>query len=188
MSQKEHAGPGWRGTTILAVCKGGRTVIVGDGQVSAGATVMKARAKKVRMLADGKVVAGFAGATADAFALFERLEAKLERYPTQLARAAVELAKEWRTDRALRRLDAMLIVADAKTVLLLTGTGDVVEPDHGVVAIGSGGPYATAAARALYEYEDDPETLARKAMEITADICVYTNNELTIVTLDEAAS
>jgi len=173
----------WHGTTIVCVRKGGRVVIAGDGQVSAGATILKGNAKKVRRLAGGAVIVGFAGATADAFALFERLEQKLERFPAQLARACVELAKDWRTDRALRRLEAMLIVADKDETLLLTGSGDVLEPEHAVLAVGSGGNYALAAARALYEYESDPEAIARKAMEIAADICVYTNRSLTVETL-----
>jgi ATP-dependent HslUV protease, peptidase subunit HslV len=170
----------WHGTTIICVRKGGRVVIAGDGQVSAGATILKGNARKVRPLAGGAVIAGFAGATADAFALFERLEQKLERFPTQLARACVELAKDWRTDRALRRLEAMLIVADKDETLLLTGAGDVLEPEYPVIAVGSGGNFAYAAARALYDYDDDPEAIARKAMEIAADICVYTNRNLTV--------
>ncbi|WP_300551933.1 ATP-dependent protease subunit HslV [Maricaulis sp.] len=175
----------WRGTTILAVRKGGKLVLAGDGQVSIGPTVMKGNAKKVRRLAGGHVVAGFAGATADAFALFERLEGKLEQYPAQLARACVELAKDWRTDRYLRRLDAMLVVADKSATFLLTGAGDVLEPEDGVVAVGSGGNYALSAARAIYDYEADPELIARKAMEIAAKICVYTNENLTIEILEE---
>jgi len=171
---------GWRGTTILCVRKGGKVVIAGDGQVSAGATILKGNARKVRPLAGGSVIAGFAGATADAFALFERLEQKLERFPNQLARACVELAKDWRTDRALRRLDAMLIVADAKETYLLTGAGDVLDPEHKVMAVGSGGNFALAAARALYDRVDDAETIAREAMAIAADICVYTNTNLTV--------
>ncbi len=173
----------WRGTTILAVRKGKTVVVAGDGQVSFGPTVMKGNAKKVRRLADGKVVAGFAGSTADAFALFERLEAKLEQYPSQLARACVELAKDWRTDRYLRKLDAMLIVADTSATFLLTGAGDVLEPEHGVVAVGSGGNYATSAARALFDYEADPQVIVTKAMAIAAEICIYTNENLTIETL-----
>lgn len=173
----------WRGTTILAVRKNGRLVIAGDGQVSIGPTVMKGNAKKVRRLAGGQVVAGFAGATADAFALFERLEAKLEQYPSQLARACVDLAKDWRTDKYMRRLDAMLIVADAEATFLLTGAGDVLEPEDGVVAVGSGGNYALSAARALVDYEDDPEVIVRKAMDIAARICVYTNENLTVETI-----
>lgn len=174
----------WRGTTILAVRKDNRVVIAGDGQVSIGPTVMKGNAKKVRRLAGGHVVAGFAGATADAFALFERLEAKLEQYPSQLARACVELAKDWRTDRYMRRLEAMLVVADKDTTFLLTGAGDVLEPEDGVVAVGSGGNYALSAARAIYEYEADPEVIVRKAMDIAARICVYTNDNLTVETLE----
>lgn len=174
----------WRGTTILAVRKSGKLVLAGDGQVSIGPTVMKGNAKKVRRLATGNVVAGFAGATADAFALFERLEAKLEQYPSQLARACVDLAKDWRTDKYMRRLDAMLIVADSSATFLLTGAGDVLEPEDGVVAVGSGGNYALSAARALYEYEADPEVIARKAMDIAAKICVYTNDNLTVEVLD----
>jgi ATP-dependent HslUV protease subunit HslV len=173
----------WHGTTILCVRKGGKVVIAGDGQVSAGATILKGNARKVRKLGDGGVVVGFAGATADAFALFERLEQKLERFPSQLARACVELAKDWRTDRALRRLDAMLIVADTKETFLLTGAGDVLDPEHSVIAVGSGGNYALAAARALYDVMDDAEAIARKAMDIAADICVYTNRSLTVETL-----
>lgn len=174
----------WHGTTILCVRKNGKVVLAGDGQVSTGPTIMKGNARKVRPLANGAVIAGFAGATADAFALFERLEQKLERFPTQLARACVELAKDWRTDRALRRLDAMLIVADAKETFLITGAGDVLDPEHQVVAVGSGGNFALAAARALYEYEDNAETIARKAMAIAAEICVYTNGNLTVEMLD----
>lgn len=174
----------WHGTTILCVRKGGKVVLAGDGQVSAGPTILKGNARKVRPLADGSVLAGFAGATADAFALFERLELKLERYPTQLARACVELAKEWRTDRALRRLEAMLIVADRKETFLITGSGDVLDPEYPVVAVGSGGNFAHAAARALYDYIDDAEAIARKAMGIAAEICVYTNGNLTVEKLD----
>ena len=177
------ADPGWRGTTILAVRKGGKVVVAGDGQVSTGQTILKSNARKVRPLGDGKVIAGFAGATADALTLFERLESKLERFPTQLTRACVELAKDWRTDRALRRLEAMLIVADKDETLLLTGAGDVVDPEHDVIAVGSGGNYALAAARALYDHLDDAEAIARRAMDIAADICVYTNRTLTVETL-----
>ena len=176
--------PDWHGTTILAVRKNGRTVIAGDGQVSMGATVVKGAARKVRVLAGGRVVAGFAGATADAFTLIERLEAKLEQYPDQLARACVDLAKDWRTDKYLRRLEAMLLVADANTILTVTGVGDVLEPEHGVAAVGSGGNYALAAARALIDHSDlGAEEIARKAMAIAADICVYTNGNLTVETL-----
>ena len=177
--------PDWHGTTILAVRKGGKTVIAGDGQVSMGQTVVKGNARKVRTLAGGKVLAGFAGATADAFTLIERLEAKLEQYPDQLARAAVELAKDWRTDRYLRRLEAMLLVADKSVSLALTGNGDVLEPEHGVMAIGSGGNYALAAARALIDTDKSAEEIARKAMQIAGDICVYTNNNVILESIDE---
>ncbi len=174
---------GWHGTTILSVRKGGTVVIGGDGQVSIGQTVVKANARKVRRLAKGDVIGGFAGATADAFTLFERLEGKLEQYPGQLMRAAVELAKDWRTDRYLRRLEAMMIVADREVTLVLTGTGDVLEPEAGVTGIGSGGNYALAAARALLDGPLDAEAIVRKAMDIAADICVYTNRNVTIETL-----
>lgn len=173
----------WYGTTIISVRKDGRVVMAGDGQVSIGPTIMKGRAKKVRTLADGTILAGFAGATADAFTLFERLEAKLEKHPGQLTRACVELAKDWRTDRYLRRLEAMMIVADASTSLVLTGNGDVLEPEDGVAGIGSGGNYALAAARALLPTDLDAETIARRAMAIAADICVYTNGRLTVETI-----
>jgi ATP-dependent HslUV protease, peptidase subunit HslV len=173
----------WHATTILTVRKAGRVAIGGDGQVSIGQTIVKANAKKVRRLGHGEVIAGFAGATADAFTLFERLEAKLEQYPGQLTRAAVELAKDWRMDRYLRRLEAMMLVADREVSLLLTGTGDVLEPEGGVMGIGSGGNYALAAARALRESELDAESIVRKAMAIAADICVYTNHNITIETL-----
>ena len=179
--------PIWHGTTILSVRKNGKVVIAGDGQVTQGQTVMKPNAKKVRPLGDGSVIGGFAGATADAFTLFERLESKLERHNGQLLRAAVELAKDWRTDRYLRNLEAMLIVADKEITLVVTGNGDVLEPEHGIAAIGSGGNYALAAARALAEYEPDAETLARKAMAVAADICVYTNGNLTIEKLESVA-
>jgi ATP-dependent HslUV protease subunit HslV len=172
--------PAWHGTTILAVRKGDSTVIAGDGQVSMGQTIVKGNAKKVRRLAGGRVIAGFAGATADAFTLIERLEAKLEQYPEQLARACVDLAKDWRTDRYLRRLEAMLIVADKSAIFTVTGMGDVLEPESGVTAIGSGGNFALAAAKALMDSELDAEAVARKAMQIAAEICVYTNRELTI--------
>ncbi len=178
----------WHGTTILSVRKSGRVVIAGDGQVTQGQTVMKPNAKKVRRLgADGTVIGGFAGATADAFTLFERLETKLERANGQLLRAAVELAKDWRTDKYLRNLEAMMIVADSQVTLILTGNGDVLEPEAGIAAIGSGGNYALAAARALVEYETDAETICRKAMAIAADVCVYTNGHLTIESIDPAA-
>ena len=180
---KDSDFPGWHGTTIVAVRKGNKVVVAGDGQVSVGNTVMKHNAKKVRRLADGKVIGGFAGATADAFTLFERLEAKLEQYPGQLTRAAVELAKDWRTDRYLRRLEAMMIVADKDVSLVLTGTGDVLEPEAGVMAIGSGGNYALAAARALVDTDKDAEAIVRKSLDIAADICVYTNRNVTIESL-----
>ena len=173
----------WHGTTILSVRKGGEVVIAGDGQVSMGNTIVNANAKKVRRLAKGEVIAGFAGATADAFALFERLEAKLEQYPGQLTRAAVELAKDWRTDRYLRRLEAMMIVADKQVSLVLTGTGDVLEPENGVSGIGSGGNYALAAARALLDGSLDAEAIVQKSLDIAADICVYTNRNVTIESL-----
>jgi ATP-dependent HslUV protease subunit HslV len=175
----------WYGTTIVTVRKGGKVVIAGDGQVSVGPTVIKHNAKKVRPLGKGGVIAGFAGATADAFTLFERLEKKLEQYPNQLMRASVELAKDWRTDRYLRRLEAMMIVADKATSLVLTGTGDVLEPENGVAGIGSGGNYALVAARALIDTSMDAEAIARKAMAIAADICIYTNGN---VTLEQLAS
>ncbi|RWK43596.1 ATP-dependent protease subunit HslV [Mesorhizobium sp.] len=172
-------------TTILTVRRGGKVVIAGDGQVSLGQTIMKGNAKKVRRIGkSGNVIAGFAGATADAFTLLERLEAKLEQYPEQLTRACVELAKDWRTDRYLRRLEAMMLVADKSVSLALTGTGDVLEPEHGVMAIGSGGNFALAAARALMDSDKDAEEIARKAMQIASDICVYTNNNFVIETLD----
>ena len=176
----------WHGTTILGVRKGGRTVIAGDGQVSMGNTVMKPNAKKVRRIGEkGDVIGGFAGATADAFTLFERLERKLEQYNGQLMRAAVELAKDWRGDRYLRHLEAMMIVADKETTLVITGNGDVLTPDKGVIAIGSGGNYAQSAALALAENTDlDAETIARKAMKIAAEICIYTNENVTLETIE----
>ncbi len=177
----------WHGTTIVGVRKNGKAVVAGDGQVSLQSTVIKPNAKKVRRIGDGKVVAGFAGATADAFTLFERLERKLEQHNGQLMRAAVELAKDWRTDKYLRNLEAMMIVADKDVTLILTGNGDVLEPASGVAAIGSGGNFALSAATALYEYEDDAETIARKAMKIAADICVYTNDNVTLEKIDGAA-
>ncbi|QZD88907.1 ATP-dependent protease subunit HslV [Qipengyuania aurantiaca] len=171
----------WHGTTIIGVRKGDRIVVAGDGQVSMGNTVMKPNARKVRRIGEGgKVVAGFAGATADAFTLFERLEKKLEQYNGQLLRAAVELTKDWRTDKYLRNLEALMIVADKENLLVLTGNGDVLEPEAGITAIGSGGNYALAAAKAIAEYEDDPETIARKAMQVAADICVFTNGNVTL--------
>ena len=173
--------PQFHGTTIVSVRKDGHVVVAGDGQVTMGQTVMKPNAKKVRRLGPkGEVIGGFAGATADAFTLFERLEAKLERHPGQLMRAAVELAKDWRSDRYLRRLEAMMIVADAQITLVITGNGDVLEPVGGVAAIGSGGNFALAAARALADSDHDAETIARRAMKIAADLCVYTNEELTV--------
>jgi ATP-dependent HslUV protease subunit HslV len=175
--------PLWHGTTILTVRKGGTVVIGGDGQVSIGQTIVKANAKKVRRLGKGDVIGGFAGATADAFTLFERLESKLEQYPGQLLRASVELAKDWRTDRYLRRLEAMMIVADSQVSLVLTGTGDVLEPEAGVMGIGSGGNYALAAARALLDSQQDAETIVRRALDIAAEICVYTNRNVTIESL-----
>ncbi|MBX7536785.1 ATP-dependent protease subunit HslV [Qipengyuania flava] len=171
----------WHGTTIIGVRKGNRIVVAGDGQVSMGNTVMKPNARKVRRIGEGgKVVAGFAGATADAFTLFERLEKKLEQYNGQLLRAAVELTKDWRTDKYLRNLEALMIVADKDNLLVLTGNGDVLEPEAGITAIGSGGNYALAAAKAIAEYEDDPEVIARKAMQVAADICVFTNGNVTV--------
>jgi ATP-dependent HslUV protease subunit HslV len=175
----------WHGTTILGVRKGGVTVIAGDGQVTMGNTIMKPNAKKVRRIGpDGKVIGGFAGATADAFTLFERLEKKLEQFNGQLLRAAVELAKDWRTDKYLRNLEALMIVADAEQMLILTGNGDVLEPEGGIAAIGSGGNYALSAAKALAEYEQDPEVLARRAMQIAADVCVFTNDRLTLEVIE----
>ncbi len=176
----------WHGTTILSVRKGGEVVVAGDGQVSMGNTVIKANARKVRRLGNGNVIAGFAGATADAFALFERLEAKLEAHPGNLARACVELAKDWRTDRYLRRLEAMMAVADAKSSLVLSGTGDVLEPDDGLIGIGSGGPFALAAARALLPLDLSAEEIVKRAMKIAAGICVYTNENVTIESLKTA--
>ncbi|MXO58504.1 ATP-dependent protease subunit HslV [Altererythrobacter salegens] len=179
-----HTGPRWHGTTIIGVSKGGKTVIAGDGQVSMGNTVMKPNARKVRRIGKGEtVVAGFAGATADAFTLFERLEKKLEQYSGQLVRAAVELAKDWRTDKYLRNLEALMIVADKETMLVLTGNGDVLEPEGGIAAIGSGGNYALSAARALDPYEDDAEKIARRAMEVAAEVCVFTNDRVTVETV-----
>ncbi|WP_374301797.1 ATP-dependent protease subunit HslV [Ferrovibrio sp.] len=184
MSSSDDRVPTWHGTTILAVRKGDQVVLAGDGQVSLGQTVIKSNARKVRRIGDGSILAGFAGATADAFTLFERLEAKLERHPGQLARACVELAKDWRTDRYLRRLEAMMAVADRSVSLVLTGTGDVLEPEDGLIGIGSGGNYALAAARALIDRSDmTAEQIARRSLEIAADICVYTNRNIIIETL-----
>jgi len=180
-SGQSHGLIQWHGTTIIGVKRGDQTVVAGDGQVSMGNTVMKPNARKVRRIGEGgKVVAGFAGATADAFTLFERLEKKLEAYSGQLLRAAVELAKDWRTDKYLRNLEALMIVADKDTLLVLTGNGDVLEPENGIAAIGSGGNYALAAARALADYEEDAEVIARKAMAVAADICVFTNGNVTL--------
>ncbi|HEX9215157.1 MAG TPA: ATP-dependent protease subunit HslV, partial [Bradyrhizobium sp.] len=174
MRDSQNSLPVWHGTTILTVRKGGKVVVGGDGQVSIGQTVIKSNAKKVRKLGKGDVIGGFAGATADAFTLFERLESKLEQYPGQLTRAAVELAKDWRTDRYLRRLEAMMLVADKQVSLVLTGTGDVLEPEDAIIGIGSGGPFALAAARALVDQPGlDAEAIARKAMAIAAKICIY---------------
>ncbi len=175
----------WHGTTILSVRKDGLVVVAGDGQVTLGDTIIKSNARKVRRLTDGSVIAGFAGATADAFTLFERLEGKLEQYPGQLTRACVEMAKDWRTDRYLRRLEAMMAVADADVSLVLTGTGDVLEPEDGLIGIGSGGNYALSAARALVDRDElDAEAIARRAMEIAAGVCIYTNTEVTLEAIE----
>lgn len=182
----DHTPQSWHATTIISVRKGNDVVLGGDGQVSLGPTIIKATAKKVRRLADGSIIAGFAGATADAFTLFERLEAKLDKHPGQLTRACVDLAKDWRMDRYLRRLEAMMIVADKDTTLILSGTGDVLEPEDGIAAIGSGGNYALSAARALADIDGlSAEDIARKSMKIAADICVYTNENLELLTFDE---
>ncbi|HUZ73706.1 MAG TPA: ATP-dependent protease subunit HslV [Stellaceae bacterium] len=173
----------WHGTTILCLRKDGQVVIAGDGQVSMGQTIVKSNARKLRRLGNGKVIAGFAGATADAFALFERLETKLEQHPEQLSRACVELAKDWRTDRYLRRLEAMMAVADKSVSLILSGTGDVLEPEDGIIGIGSGGGFALAAARALVDQPLNAEAIVKKAMAIAAGICVYTNDKITIESL-----
>jgi ATP-dependent HslUV protease, peptidase subunit HslV len=175
----------WRGTTILSVRKGNKVVIAGDGQVTLGNTVIKSQARKVRRLAGGNVIVGFAGATADAFTLFERLEAKLEMYPSQLTRACVELAKDWRTDRYLRRLEAMIAVADQTTSLVLSGNGDVLEPEDGLIGIGSGGSFALSAARALIDVDGfDAEKIARQSMKIAADICIYTNHNIILESIE----
>ena len=180
-SENRHGLTQWHGTTIIGVRKGDRIVVAGDGQVSMGNTVMKPNARKVRRIGEkGAVVAGFAGATADAFTLFERLEKKLEKYSGQLLRAAVELTKDWRTDKYLRNLEALMIVADKDNLLVLTGNGDVLEPEGGITAKCHSGNYALAAAKAIAEYEDDPETIARKAMQVAADICVFTNGNVTV--------
>jgi ATP-dependent HslUV protease, peptidase subunit HslV len=184
MTSSPDQSPAWHGTTVLAVRKGGRVVVAGDGQVSMGATVIKANARKVRRLGDGSIIAGFAGATADAFTLFERLEGKLERHPGQLMRACVELAKDWRTDRYLRRLEAVMAVADKDISLMLSGNGDVLEPEDGLIGIGSGGTYALAAARAMLDRADlDAEAVARRALGIAAEICVYTNTNVVVEAL-----
>lgn len=179
-SYESHGLVQWHGTTIIGVKLGDKTVIAGDGQISMGNTVMKPNARKVRRLGDGSVIAGFAGATADAFTLFERLEKKLEQHRGQLMRAAVELAKDWRTDKYLRNLEALMIVADKDVLLILTGNGDVLEPEEGIAAIGSGGNYALSAAKALVDYESDPEKIARRAMAVAADVCVFTNDRVTV--------
>lgn len=188
MSKDEF--PGWHGTTIVGVRKGGQVTVAGDGQVSLGQTVIKGTARKVRVLSPGgaKIVVGFAGSTADAFTLLERLEAKLEATPGQLQRACVELAKDWRTDKYLQKLEAMLIVSDGSELYVVTGAGDVLEPEHNVAAIGSGGNYALAAARALIDTDMDAEAIARRSLEIAADICVYTNGNVTVETLRGGAS
>jgi ATP-dependent HslUV protease, peptidase subunit HslV len=183
-SNDSHGLIQWHGTTIIGVKLGGKTVIAGDGQVSMGNTVMKPNAKKVRRLGDGSVIAGFAGATADAFTLFERLEKKLEQHRGQLMRAAVELAKDWRTDKYLRNLEALMIVADKDVLLILTGNGDVLEPEEGIAAIGSGGNYALSAAKALVDYEQDPEKIARRAMAVAAEVCVFTNDRVTVEVIE----
>lgn len=185
-SGNSHGLTPWHGTTIISVKRGARTVIAGDGQVSMGNSLMKPNARKVRRIGkSGAVIAGFAGATADAFTLFERLEKKLEQHSGQLMRAAVELAKDWRTDKYLRNLEALMIVADKDILLVLTGNGDVLEPEGGIAAIGSGGNYALAAARALSDYEDDPEKIARRAMAVAAEVCVFTNDRVTLESVGE---
>lgn len=184
MQNNSSSTPTWHGTTIVSVRKGDQVVIAGDGQVTLGSQVIKSQARKVRRLASGNVIVGFAGATADAFALFERLESKLEQYPSQLTRACVEMAKDWRTDRYLRKLEAMMIVADKTVTLVLTGNGDVLEPEDGVCSIGSGGGYALAAAKALIDINDyDARTIAEKSLKIAAEICIYTNTQITIESL-----
>lgn len=184
--QQDQKFPGWHGTTIVGVRKGGKVVIAGDGQVSLGQTIIKGTAKKVRRISPGghDVVCGFAGSTADAFTLLERLEAKLEASPGQLARASVELAKDWRTDKYLKNLEAMLIVTDGTDLFVITGAGDVLEPEHDVTAIGSGGNFALAAGRAMYDFEEDAEVIARRSLEIAAEICVYTNGKMTVETIN----
>ncbi|MFH1738001.1 MAG: ATP-dependent protease subunit HslV [bacterium] len=178
----------WRATTILAVRRNGRVVVAGDGQISLGDTIMKNRARKVRRLFDDRVVVGFAGASADAFTLFEKFEAKLEEYRGNIVRSAVELAKDWRTDRALRHLEALLIVCDESTTLVISGNGDVIEPDEDIIAIGSGGPFAQAAAMALLRFSEmDAESIAREALTLASDICVYTNKEFVFESLPKAS-
>ena len=175
----------FEGTTIIAVKKGSAVAMAGDGQVTLGQTIMKANAKKVRRIYDGKIIVGFAGSTADAFTLFERFEAKLEKHQGHLVRAAIELTKDWRTDRVLRRLEAMLAVADREASLVITGNGDVLEPEHGLIAIGSGGPYAQAAARALLEHTDlAPADIVKKSLEIAGELCIYTNLSHIVETLE----
>ena len=185
-SASNAADSSWHATTILTVRKGGKVVIAGDGQVSLGQTIIKSNARKVRRLGRGDVIGGFAGATADAFTLFERLEAKLEQYPGQLTRACVELAKDWRSDKFLRRLEAMMLVADKEATLVLTGTGDVLEPENHCMGIGSGGNYALAAARALLDQPLGAEDIARRSLAIAAEICVYTNTNIVVETLDSS--
>ena len=184
--QHDQSFPGWHGTTIVGVRKGGKVVIAGDGQVSLGQTIIKGTAKKVRRINPGghEVVCGFAGSTADAFTLLERLESKLEASPGQLLRASVELAKDWRMDKYLKNLEAMLIVTDGKVLLVITGAGDVLEPEHDVTAIGSGGNFALAAGRAMYDFEEDAEVIARRSLEIAAEICVYTNGKMTVESIN----
>ena len=184
--QTEQKFPGWHDTTIVGVRKGGKVVIAGDGQVSLGQTIIKGTATKVRRINPGghDVVCGFAGSTADAFTLVERLEAKLEAAPGQLARASVELAKDWRTDKYLKNLEAMLIVTDGKDLFVITGAGDVLEPEHDVTALGSGGNYALAAGRAMFDFEEDAEVIARRSLEIAAEICVYTNGKMTVESIN----
>lgn len=180
----QESGIKLHGTTILCVRKGNKVVIAGDGQVTLGPVVLKSNAKKLRKLANGRVIAGFAGATADALTLFERLEEKLEQYPTQLARACVELAKDWRTDKYLRRLEAMMAVADKENSFILTGMGDVLEPEDGIIGIGSGGSYALSAARALIDMDLNPKEIATKSMHVAAKLCIYTSNQITFETLE----
>ncbi len=184
MTNQQNNAPVFHGTTILSVRKGDQVVVAGDGQVSLGNTIFKSNATKVRPIGDGEVLVGFAGATADAFTLFERLEAKLEQYPKQLTRACVELAKDWRTDRYLRKLEAMMAVVDKDVSLILSGTGDVIEPEDGIIGIGSGGAFALSAARALIDQKDlSAEDIVRRSMKVAADICIYTNENVTLESL-----